>query len=434
MKHLEKLKTLVESNDIKICILGLGYVGLPLAVEFGKKYNTVGFDVNKKRILSLKDGHDATGEVSTKEINKSKDIIFTDNLKDIEDSNIFIVTVPTPVDKFKKPDFTPLLTASKTIGNLIKEGDIVIYESTVYPGATEEECIPILENSSGLKYNVDFYAGYSPERINPGDKDRTVKDILKITSGSTEQVANIVDTLYASIITAGTHKASSIKVAEAAKVIENVQRDVNIGLINELALLFNKLNIDTEEVLKAAGTKWNFLNFRPGLVGGHCIGIDPYYLTYKAKSVDFHPEIILAGRKINDSMGPYVASSLVKEMVKRDFAIKEAKVLLMGFAFKENCHDLRNTKVIDIIHELQNYGMSVDCYDPWVDKEEAINEYGIKIIDQPKTSYYDSVIVAVSHNKFRDMTIAEVKDFCKSDHIIYDLKYIFPMEEVDIRL
>jgi UDP-N-acetyl-D-glucosamine/UDP-N-acetyl-D-galactosamine dehydrogenase len=434
MKHLEKLKTLVESNDIKICILGLGYVGLPLAVEFGKKYNTVGFDVNKKRILSLKDGHDATGEVSTKEINKSKDIIFTDNLKDIEDSNIFIVTVPTPVDKFKKPDFTPLLTASKTIGNLIKEGDIVIYESTVYPGATEEECIPILENSSGLKYNVDFYAGYSPERINPGDKDRTVKDILKITSGSTEQVANIVDTLYASIITAGTHKASSIKVAEAAKVIENVQRDVNIGLINELALLFNKLNIDTEEVLKAAGTKWNFLNFRPGLVGGHCIGIDPYYLTYKAESVDFHPEIILAGRKINDSMGPYVASSLVKEMVKRDFAIKEARVLLMGFAFKENCHDLRNTKVIDIIHELQNYGMSVDCYDPWVDKEEAINEYGIKIIDQPKTSYYDSVIVAVSHNKFRDMTIAEVKDFCKSDHIIYDLKYIFPMEEVDIRL
>ena len=434
MNNYKKLKELIKSHKIQIGIIGLGYVGLPLAVEFGKKYNTVGFDLNKKRILSLKKGDDSTGELSRKQIQESKNISFTDQIQNIKDSNVFIVTVPTPVDKFKKPDFRPLYSASKSLGNIIKKGDIVIYESTVYPGATEEECIPIIENTSGLKYNKDFFAGYSPERINPGDKDRGVIDILKITSGSNDEIANVIDDLYASIIVAGTHKTSSIKVAEAAKVIENVQRDVNIGLINELAILFDKLNIDTEEVLKAAGTKWNFLNFRPGLVGGHCIGIDPYYLTHKAESVDFHPEIILAGRKINDSMGPYVATSLVKEMLRRDFSIKQSNVLVMGFAFKENCHDVRNTKVIDIINELQNYGVNVECYDPWVDNQEAHDEYDINIIKYPNSSDYDAVIIAVAHNDFKEMTIAQIKKFCKDESIIYDLKYLFPANEVDLRL
>ena len=434
MKHIKKLNELIDSKKIKISIIGLGYVGLPLAVEFGKQYKTIGFDVNNNRIAALIDGHDVTGELSQEQINNSENIFFTNEVNDIQDSNIYIVTVPTPVDKYKKPDFKPLHMASQTVGKIIKEGDVVIYESTVYPGATEEECIPILEKYSDLKYNVDFYAGYSPERINPGDKDRTVIDILKITSGSNSEIATVIDNLYKSIIIAGTYKASSIKVAEAAKVIENVQRDVNIGLINELALLFNRLDIDTEEVLKAAGTKWNFLNFRPGLVGGHCIGVDPYYLTHKAESVDFYPEIILSGRKTNDSMGPYVANTLVKEMLKRDFVLKNTKALIMGFSFKENCHDVRNTKIIDIINELNDYGMSVDCYDPWVDEKEVMDEYNIHTIPYPKPLEYDAVILAVAHSEFKDMTIKKIKEFCKDIHLIYDLKYLFPKDDVDLRL
>ena len=432
--YLKSLNSLVENRESNIVIIGLGYVGLPLAVEFGKKFNTVGFDIDDKRIESLKNGDDHTEELTSKEIKDSKNLRFTSNTQEIRDADIYIVTVPTPVDKSKKPDFQPLVSASKLIGSIIKCGSVVVYESTVYPGATEEVCLPILEEYSNLKLNTDFFMGYSPERINPGDKNKRLKDILKIVSGSNHQIAEIIEKLYSSIILAGTYKAPSIQVAEAAKVIENIQRDVNIGLINELAILFNKLNIDTEEVLKAAGTKWNFLNFRPGLVGGHCIGVDPYYLTYKAASIDFFPQMILAGREVNDSMGNYVASTLLKEMVKRDFKIKGSKTLVIGFTFKENCHDLRNTKVIDIVNELINFGIHVDCYDPWVDKNEARMEYGIEIVDNPELSIYDSVIIAVAHDEFRDMGISAIKDYCKEDHIIYDLKYLFPIEDSDIRL
>ena len=420
-------------NNFTIGIIGLGYVGLNLAASLSKKFKTIGFDINKNRINQLKKNVDITGELNEKNLNNLK-LKYTYNINDIKNCKIFIITVPTPIDEDKKPDLSPLENASKAIGSILKKEDIVIYESTVFPGATEEICVPILEAKSGLSFNEEFFCGYSPERINPGDKEHRLTNILKVTSGSNHDAADFVDGLYSSIITAGTHKASSIKVAEAAKVIENSQRDINIAFVNELSIIFDKMNLDTKEVLEAAGTKWNFLNFRPGLVGGHCIGVDPYYLTYKAASIDFFPQMILAGREVNDSMGNYVASTLVKEMVKRDFKIKGSKTLVIGFTFKENCHDLRNTKVIDIVNELINFGIRVDCYDPWVDKNEARIEYGIEIVDNPELSTYDSVIIAVAHDEFRDMGISAIKDYCKEDHIIYDLKYLFPIEDSDIRL
>jgi UDP-N-acetyl-D-galactosamine dehydrogenase len=420
--------------DHNIAIIGLGYVGLPLAVEFGKQYPTVGFDINEARLAQLQQGHDNTLEVDDAELAEATHLSYTSKLDDLRSCNIFIVTVPTPINEHKQPDLTPLLKASETIGQVLKKDDIVIYESTVYPGATEEDCVPVLERVSGLKFNRDFYCGYSPERINPGDKEHRVTTILKVTSGSTPEVAETVDQLYKSVITAGTHKAASIKVAEAAKVIENTQRDVNIGLINELALIFNKLDIDTEDVLKAAGTKWNFLPFRPGLVGGHCIGVDPYYLTHKAQSMGYHPEIILAGRRLNDGMGAYVASQLVKAMLKKRIHVEGARVLVMGLTFKENCPDLRNTRIVDIIAELKDYGAQVDVYDPWVNKAEAEAEYGISPIDQPDADSYDAMILAVAHREFATMGIEQIRNMGKSAHVLYDLKYVFPAGESDLRL
>lgn len=417
-----------------IAIIGLGYVGLPLAVEFGKKYPTLGFDINTTRLDELQQGHDSTLEVEDEELAAATQLSYSSSLDDLKTCNIFIVTVPTPINEHKQPDMTPLLKASETIGQVLKKDDIVIYESTVYPGATEEDCVPVLEKVSGLKFNQDFFVGYSPERINPGDKEHRVTSILKVTSGSTPEVAESVDQLYRSIITAGTHKASSIKVAEAAKVIENTQRDVNIGLINELALIFNKLDIDTEEVLKAAGTKWNFLPFRPGLVGGHCIGVDPYYLTHKAQSVGYHPEIILAGRRLNDGMGAYVASQLVKAMLKKRIHVEGARMLVLGLTFKENCPDLRNTRIVDIIAELKEYGAVVDVYDPWVDKREAQTEYGITPIKEPEPSAYDAIVVAVAHRQFADMGAEQIRALAKPEHVLYDLKYILPAEASDLRL
>ena len=422
------------NHEIRLGIIGLGYVGLPLAVEFGKKYPTLGFDINTSRLAELKRGHDSTLELEDDELAQAKYLCFSKSLSDLKACNVFVVTVPTPIDEYKQPDLTPLITASETIGQVLKKGDIVIYESTVYPGATEEDCIPVLERVSGLTFNHDFFCGYSPERINPGDKEHRVTTILKVTSGSTPEVAETVDQLYRSIITAGTHKASSIKVAEAAKVIENTQRDVNIGLINELALIFNKLGIDTEEVLRAAGTKWNFLPFRPGLVGGHCIGVDPYYLTHKAQSVGYHPEIILAGRRLNDGMGAYVASQLVKAMLKKRIHVEGSRVLLMGLTFKENCPDLRNNKVVDIITELQDYGVLVDCYDPWVNAAEAEHEYGITPIAAPKADVYDGVIMAVAHKQFAEMGVEQIRALGKPTHVLYDLKYVLPADVSDIRL
>src|SRR5271155_3979269 len=366
-----------DLSEFKLAVIGLGYVGLPLAVEFGKKRPVIGFDIDPVRIGALKAGSDATLEVSEEELNEAEGLRFTIEASDLADCNLFIVTVPTPIDNHKRPNLTPLITASHTIGKALKKGDIVIYESTVYPGATEEDCVPVLEKASGLKFNVDFFVGYSPERINPGDKERRVATIKKITSGSTPEVADVVDALYNEIVTAGTHKAPSIRVAEAAKVIENTQRDLNIALINELAIIFNRMGIDTEDVLLAAGTKWNFLPFRPGLVGGHCIGVDPYYLTYKAEAVGYHPEIILAGRRLNDSMGAYVVSQLIKALLKRRIHVDGARVLVMGLTFKENCPDLRNTRVVDIVRELADYNVCTDVFDPWVDVEEAIREYGV---------------------------------------------------------
>ena len=386
-------------KDAKLAIIGLGYVGLPLAVEFGKHYQTLGFDINQARVAELQNGTDHTLEVSSEELASASKLQFSHQLDELKTANIYIVTVPTPIDEHRRPDLTPLIKASETLGKVISQGDIVIYESTVYPGATEEDCIPVIERVSGLKYNVDFYAGYSPERINPGDKEHRVTTIKKVTSGSTPAIAATVDALYASIITAGTYMASSIRVAEAAKVIENTQRDLNIALINELAVIFNKLDIDTEEVLLAAGTKWNFLPFRPGLVGGHCIGVDPYYLTHKAQSIGYHPEVILAGRRINDSMGRYVVSELVKAMVKKRIHVAGAKVLLMGLTFKENCPDIRNTKVIDIISELKEYGVTADVYDPWVDSKEAEHEYGITPIATPAAGSYDAIIVVPRYGR-----------------------------------
>lgn len=424
----------MDLNNIKIAVIGLGYVGLPLAVEFGKKYPTIGFDINQKRVVELEQGHDFTLEVDAEELKQASQLTYSANTQDLEQANIYIVTVPTPINKFKQPDLTPLIKASETIGKTLKQGDIVIYESTVYPGATEEDCIPVLERVSGLTFNKDFFAGYSPERINPGDKEHRVTTILKVTSGSTPEVADFVDSLYASIITAGTHKAESIKVAEAAKVIENTQRDVNIALINELAMIFNRMGIDTEAVLKAAGTKWNFLPFRPGLVGGHCIGVDPYYLTHKAESIGYHPEMILAGRRINDNMSRYVASEFIKALLKKDITVKGARVLIMGLTFKENCPDIRNTKVVDIIDELKQYGVNVDVYDPWVNPEEAHYEYGVTPVAELPKAAYDGIIVAVAHQQFKQMGIDGMKALAKSEHVIYDLKYIVDAGVADIRL
>lgn len=421
-------------DNIKVAIIGLGYVGLPLAVEFGKQVVTVGFDINNQRVNELKKGKDSTLECSEKEISEAKLLNYTSSLAELKDCNTYIVTVPTPIDVHKQPDLTPLINASRALGKVISSGDVVIFESTVYPGATEETCIPEIEKSSNLVFNKDFYAGYSPERINPGDKEHRVTNILKVTSGSTPEVADFVDDLYKLIIVAGTHKAASIKVAEAAKVIENTQRDVNIALINELSIIFNKLGIDTLEVLEAAGTKWNFLPFRPGLVGGHCIGVDPYYLTHKAQSVGYHPEMILAGRRLNDGMGKYVTEELIKKMLKSRIHVDGSKVLIMGLTFKENCPDLRNTKVVDIINELQSYGVNVDVYDPWCSEEEAFTEYGMKLTGKLEKNSYDAIVLAVSHSEFKAMGAEEIHALGKDSHILYDLKYVLDKDEVDIRL
>jgi len=421
-------------TDTKIAIIGLGYVGLPLAVEFGKHYPTIGFDINVQRINELRDGVDNTLEVESEELQASPQLSFTDQLNDIRDCNCYIVTVPTPVDKHRQPDLSPLRGASKAIAAVICKGDTVIYESTVYPGATEEACIPIIEAESGLKFNNDFFAGYSPERINPGDKEHRVTTILKVTSGSTPDIADYVDNLYASIITAGTHKASSIKVAEAAKVIENTQRDLNIALVNELALIFHRLGIDTLEVLEAAGTKWNFLPFRPGLVGGHCISVDPYYLTHKAQEIGYNPEVILAGRRINDGMGAHVVERVIKLMTQRRIHVVDSKILILGLAFKENCPDLRNTRVVDIIDELNGYHANVDVYDPWVNADEAKEEYGIELVDSPAAGSYDAIILAVGHNQFKVLGSEGVRAFGKENSVLFDVKYALPKDEVDARL
>lgn len=425
---------MLQLSELKIAVIGLGYVGLPLAVEFGKKVPVVGFDIHQKRIDELRSGQDHTLEVSPEELVQSTHLTYSANLEDLKSCNFFIVTVPTPIDEFKQPDLTPLVKASESIAKVLKKGDIVVYESTVYPGATEEVCIPVLEKNSGLTFNQDFFAGYSPERINPGDKLHRVTNILKITSGSTPEVADYVDEVYNLIIEAGTHKAASIKVAEAAKVIENTQRDVNIALINELALIFNKMGIDTEAVLQAAGTKWNFLPFRPGLVGGHCIGVDPYYLTHKAQAIGYNPEIILAGRRLNDGMGAYVVTQLVKAMLKKRIQVEDAKVLILGLSFKENCPDIRNTRIIDIVKELQEYHVNVDVYDPWVDAAEAEHEYGIRPVQAPAQGEYDAVILAVAHEQFKDMGVETIRALGKEDHVLYDLKYVLSQAESDLRL
>jgi UDP-N-acetyl-D-galactosamine dehydrogenase len=420
-------------ENAKIAIIGLGYVGLPLAVEFGKKRETLGFEINQSRVDELQSGEDSTLECSPEELKEATHLSYTTDTEQLKNCNVFIVTVPTPINEHKQPDLTPLEKASEMLGGVIKQGDIVIYESTVYPGCSEEVCVPILEKVSGLTFNEDFYIGYSPERINPGDKEHRLPTIKKVTSGSTPECAKFVNELYQDIITAGTHLAPSIKVAEAAKVIENTQRDVNISLINELAKIFNMLDIDTLDVLEAAGTKWNFLPFRPGLVGGHCIGVDPYYLTYKAQSIGYNPEVILSGRRINDGMGEYVVSQLIKRMIKNKQQVDGSKVLLMGLTFKENCPDLRNTKVVDIISELQEYNINIDIYDPWVSKEEAIEEYGLSLIDEP-TNDYEAVIVAVAHNEFIDLGAEGVRKYLKNDGLLYDLKSLFEKSESDIRL
>lgn len=421
-------------SETTIAIVGLGYVGLPLAVEFGKKIPTIGFDINSDRIQELCSGQDHTLEVEPEELRQAERLVYTHHLEDLRRANVFIVTVPTPIDEHKRPDLTPLIKASESLGRIIKHGDIVVYESTVYPGATEEDCIPVIERVSGLTFNVDFFAGYSPERINPGDKEHRVTTIKKVTAGSTPEVADFVDELYQLIITAGTHKASSIKVAEAAKVIENTQRDLNIALINELAVIFNRMGIDTEAVLQAAGTKWNFLPFRPGLVGGHCIGVDPYYLTHKAQSLGYHPEVILAGRRINDGMGVYVVSQLVKAMLKQRIQVDGAKVLVMGLTFKENCPDLRNTRVVDILKELAEYNIAADVYDPWVSVTEAQHEYQITPVLKPQREAYDAIILAVGHQQFKEMGIDSIRGLGKKVQVLYDLKYVFPADASDLRL
>lgn len=421
-------------ENVKIAVIGQGYVGLPLAVEFGKKYPTIGFDINESRIAELREGKDSTLEVEPSELVSSKNLTFSYNHEDIKEANIYIVTVPTPIDESNVPDLRPLEGASELLGSLVNKNDIVIYESTVYPGATEEVCLPIIERVSGLVFNKDFFAGYSPERINPGDKENTLTKILKITSGSTIEVADFVDSLYSSIIIAGTHKASSLKVAEAAKVIENTQRDLNIAIINEFAKIFNRLNIDTEEVLNAAGTKWNFLKFKPGLVGGHCISVDPYYLTHKAQEVGYRPEVILAGRRINDGMGEYVATQLVKKLSSKKIHIDEAKVLILGFTFKGDCPDVRNTKIIDIVKELEDFNMSVDVYDSWANPEEVKHEYGIKLITELQEGKYDGVVLAVDHSELKKMGEQKLRSFGKENHVLYDVKHVLLPSQADIRL
>ena len=418
----------------RIGVIGLGYVGLPLAVEFGRHFPTVGFDINAERIADLKKGRDRTLETTSEELAAATKLTVTDDLQQLKSCRVFIVTVPTPIDGYKRPDLTPLEKASESVGKVLKRGDVVVYESTVYPGCTEEICVPILERVSGLKFNKDFFAGYSPERINPGDKEHRLPTIRKVTSGSTPEVAEFVDKLYGAIVTAGTHKASSIRVAEAAKVIENTQRDVNIALINELAMIFNKLGIDTEEVLLAAGSKWNFLPFRPGLVGGHCIGVDPYYLTHKAQEIGYHPEMILAGRRINDNMGAYVASEIVKLMNLKGMKVAGARVLVLGLTFKENCPDLRNSKVVDVVHEVEKYGAKVDVWDPWVSRIDARHEYGITPIRNPKKGQYDAIVAAVAHREFRERGLAEIRKLARKNHVVYDIKYVFGRGEVDGRL
>jgi UDP-N-acetyl-D-galactosamine dehydrogenase len=422
------------SKNTRIAIIGLGYVGLPLAVEFGKKYPTLGFDINQRRVDELRDGIDNTLEVDSVELKEANRLTYSTDAEDLRQATVFIVTVPTPIDEHKQPDLTPLQKASETIGKIIKKGDIAVYESTVYPGATEEYCVPVIERVSGLKFNEDFFVGYSPERINPGDKERRLTTITKVTSGSTPETADFIDALYGSIIPAGTHKAPSIKVAEAAKVIENTQRDLNIALMNELAIIFQKIGIDTEDVLKAAGTKWNFLPFRPGLVGGHCIGVDPYYLTHKAESLGYHPQVILAGRRINDNMGSYIVGQLVKQMLKRCIQVENANVLVMGLSFKENCPDLRNSKVIDIINELKDYNVNVDVYDPWVSAEGAQHEYGITPIQTPEAGKYDAIVLAVAHREFKELGAEGMRRFGKKDHVLFDVKYVLPKTEADVRL
>lgn len=423
-----------DLKDTRIGIIGLGYVGLPLAVELGKHYPTKGLDISTSRVAELKAGKDSTLEVDGDELKLATHLTYSSNPDDLADCNVYIVTVPTPIDSAKRPDLSPLEGASRTIGKLLKKGDVAIFESTVYPGATEEVCVPIMEAGSGLTFNQDFFAGYSPERINPGDKEHRVTTILKVTSGSTPEVADFVDDLYASIITAGTHKASCIKVAEAAKVIENTQRDVNIALINELALIFHKLDIDTIEVLEAAGTKWNFLPFRPGLVGGHCIGVDPYYLTHKAQEIGYQPEMILAGRRINDGMGSHVVERVVKRMTRQRIHVVDANILIMGFTFKENCPDLRNTRVIDMIEELATYHANVDVYDPWVNPDELEHEYGIRPIPSLEKGKYDAIILAVSHDQFKAMSADEIRALGKNDCVLFDVKHILPADKVDDRL
>jgi len=423
-----------DINNIRIGVIGLGYVGLPLAVEFGRKYPTIGFDVKESRVAELERGTDSTLEASDEELASAEHLSFTSSADDLADCNFYVVTVPTPIGEGNRPLLTPLRSASETISKILKSGDVVVYESTVYPGATEEFCVPFLEKGSRLKLNQDFFVGYSPERINPGDKEHRLPTITKVTSGSTAESADYIDQVYQTVITAGTHKTSSIKVAEAAKVIENTQRDVNIALVNELAMIFERVGIDTEEVLEAAGTKWNFLPFRPGLVGGHCIGIDPYYLTYKAQQLGYHPEMILAGRRINDNMSLYVVSRIIKKMLAKGMQPMDARVLVLGLAFKENCPDVRNTKVIDIVRELDSYGATVDVHDPWVNPKDAMTEYGIELRKQPAEEAYDVVVVAVGHRQFKEMGEDGIRRFAKSRCIIYDIKYLLPSESVDDRL
>tara|TARA_Y100001935_G_scaffold244940_1_gene237976 strand:- start:31651 stop:32928 length:1278 start_codon:yes stop_codon:yes gene_type:complete len=423
----------LDNKNIKLGVIGLGYVGLPLAVEFSKIFSVIGFDISESRIKALKTGIDDSLEVSKEELISSK-MELTTIIEDLKECNVFIVTVPTPIDSHNTPNLLPLFRASQDLGGIISRGSIIIFESTVYPGATEEDCVPLIEKFSGLRFNKDFFCGYSPERINPGDKKHRLPEIIKITSGSTHDTAKFVDDLYKNIIKAGTHKVSSIKIAEAAKVIENTQRDVNIALINELAMIFDKLNIDTQEVLEAASTKWNFLPFQPGLVGGHCIGVDPYYLTYKAQSIGYRPEMILAGRRINDGVGSYIAGNVTKLMLKKKIPLLEANILIMGLAFKENCPDLRNTKVVNIITELEDFGLHVDVWDPWVKKENAQKECNVSLIDQPTIDSYDAIVIAVSHTEFIKMGLDEIKKFGKNNSIIYDVKYLFDAKKTDGRL
>src|SRR5581483_1293990 len=418
----------------RIGVVGLGYVGLPLAVEFGKHFQTLGFDVKAPRIRELEAGHDSTLEISRAELKSAKYLRFTTDLAAMKSCRVYIVTVPTPIDQYKRPDLTPLIRASESVGKVLKKDDVVVYESTVYPGCTEEVCVPILEHESGLRLNTDFFAGYSPERINPGDKEHRLTSIRKITSGSTPETAEFVDQLYSRIIKAGTHRASSIRVAEAAKVIENTQRDVNIALINELALIFNRLGIDTEEVLNAAGSKWNFLPFRPGLVGGHCIGVDPYYLTLKAQEIGYHPEMILAGRRLNDNMALYVADQIAKLMASKRIHVNGSRTLVLGITFKENCPDIRISKVVDVVRGLQKHGSTVDIYDAWADNAEVKHEYGLKVIRDLKPRTYDAVVVAVAHKEFRELGVEGLRKLCKKAHVLYDIKLVFPASETDGRL